>query len=188
MKQEFQVLYKEMLQDIKKNMSLSLPELERVEFCFRITSEYWGLLKKKIAESPFKDEEDEICFFKKTKPRFTGYIQYFIILSEALLFVPQEEQTALIYWEAEMQRFKRFYDKHAEFFLYYEEGGSSLDRQYFLRKNNNMSNVNDAPVYDIDMEFYTSHDGLLRSLRAHGMYHGYVINRLRKLNSYLQIS
>src|SRR5258706_10983810 len=118
MKQEYQLLHQEMLKDIQRCLQLDLPESENVEACFWIASDYWDKLKERIKNGIFNDEGDEIDFFRNVKPQFTSWMEYFMILSEGLLFVPEERLCAITYWEEEMKRFKRYCDKNHEFVSY----------------------------------------------------------------------
>jgi hypothetical protein len=171
-----------MLQDIERCMQLELPERENAESCFWIANNYWDKLKEVMKRKPFRDESEEIEFFRNVKPQFTCYIEYFVILSEALMFIPAERLCAVDYWEDELKRFKRFCDKNYEFVIYYESGKRYHDSIYFLRKNTQGSKfVLSAPVYDVDIAFCTSHDQIVRSYLAYKKFHEYAKQRIEML-------
>src|SRR6185503_20075299 len=107
MKQEYQLLHDDMLADIKRCLQLALSEEERFEACFWLTIEYWEKLKKTIQERGFKSEDEEIDFFKNVKPHFTCHIQYFVLLSGSLLFIPATKESISMYWGEESRRYKR---------------------------------------------------------------------------------
>jgi hypothetical protein len=178
MNEKYQPLYSEMLKDIERCLQLELPEKENAESCFWIANKYWEKLKEVIKNKVFKDESEEIDFFRNVKPQFTCNIEYFILLSEALLFIPEERPLAVSYWEEEMRRFKRFCDKYDEFIKYYESDKHYNDSMYFLRKSGeDLKFVPTAPVYDVDVAYCTSHDQSVRSYLAHKKYYEFARQR-----------
>lgn len=182
MKPIYENLHREMLWDIKRCLKLPHPEMENAERCFWIARKYWEKLKELLKGRPFKDERDEIEFFRNVKPQFTCYIEYFVILSEALLFIPEERQCAITYWEEESNRLKRFCDRHHSFVQYYESGNRHQDNLYFLRKSGeDLKFVPAVPAYDMDIAFCSSHDQLVRSYLAYKKYYEYAIGRVEGL-------
>jgi hypothetical protein len=181
MKEQFLQLHNDMLTEINSCMKSDLPETEKVESCFWIASEYWDLLKKKLAEIRFKNDNEEIDFFRNVKPQFTGYIEYFTILAQAILFLPMQKQELMAYWEYETQRYKRFYDRNEDFIKYYESGLNYMDSNYFLKASNDLNYIPNATIYDVDTAFSTSHDHLIRSLFANKMYYEFALKRLEEL-------
>jgi hypothetical protein len=119
MKPEYEPLYQDMLQDIERCLQLELPEKERIENCFWIAINYWEKLKDAVKCKGFKGEKDEIDFFRNVKPHFTSEIDYYVLLSEGLLFVPKLRESAIEYWADESRRFKRICDNNNEIVSYY---------------------------------------------------------------------
>ncbi len=205
MKQEYQLLHHDMLHDIERCLKLQYPEKENVERCFWIAKKYWERLKGLIQKRGFKDARQEIEFFREVKPQFTFYIEYFVILTEALQFVPAiqpvpsdvSEQAAknawknanlqniTDYWENEGKRFKRFCDKHSEFIQYYENGERYNDSIYFLRENDVAKNLVIPSLYDNDTTYSTSHERLLRSYLANKKYWEYCKGRFVESRAFL---
>lgn len=182
MKSEYQLLHQDMLQDIDRCMQLGLPEIERAESSFWISSNYWENLKEQMQVRTFKDDDEEIDFFRNVKPEFTSWMEYFVILSGALLFVPVEKLDAINYWEEESTKFKRFCNKNNQFISYYENNDQHMDSNYFLRKGaEGRALVLNPPVYDIDTTFCTTHDPLVRAYLAQKKFHGYVHKRIAEL-------
>jgi hypothetical protein len=181
MNEKYQLLYSEMLKDIARCEQLELPDAEWVTACFWIAHNYWERLKKLTNPNGFKNESEEIEFFRNVKPQFTSYIEYFTILSEALVCVPSHSMEAICYWEEEAKRFKRFCERNEEFITYYESGERYKDSLYFLKRNVNTGYVPKAPVYDVEPEYCTSQDHLVRSYLANKKYNEYVQKRLESL-------
>ena len=182
--QKYELLYQDMLTDISHQMQLKLPETKLAESCFWIGVNYWEKLK--VVTHGFRDEATEINFFRNIKPQFTGYIEYFTILSEALLFVPEEKVEFIFYWEEQGRRYKRFYNKHEKFIRYYENGNHYMDDIYFLRSSAGarLEQTPKATIYDMDIKFRTSHDHLLRSYLANKLFYDYVRKKLGLIKNY----
>ncbi|HMU47863.1 MAG TPA: RteC domain-containing protein [Chitinophagaceae bacterium] len=201
MRKEYELLHHEMLQDIERCMQLPHPEKENAENCFWIARNYWEKLRDCIKEKGFKNEFEEIEFFRNIKPKFTSYIEYYVMLSEALQFAPGEikmpeeikshsskeswetavQKNKREFWENEEKRYQRFYDKHAELIAYYESGKVNKDRIYFLRSNNELKNDFKLMLYDNDTEWLTYYEQIIRSWLAHRKFREYVGNRISQL-------
>lgn len=183
MKQEYQLLYQEMLQEIERCIQLNLPEMERVESCFWIAQEYWEKLKSIIKQKDFNSDQEEIDFFREVKPQFTCYMEYFIILAESVKFVPMQINDAIEFWEQELQRVSRFYAKYKPFIDYYETGRKDDDPRYFQRQGNGPNPSQKKFFFDNDPELMTSHDCILRSYLAHKKYSTYIRAKLERLRN-----
>jgi RteC protein len=179
MKTTYHQLYNKMQADIRR---LELPELERIESCFRIATGYWHRLKETIRDHGFAGDDEEIGFFKKVKPLFTSQIEFYMLVYQAMLFQPENDSSELmLYWENEFRRLQKFIESKEEFVRYFKSGSICKDQQYFLRENNDPGNAGFCKVYDQDKEYTTSHDYLVAALQAHEMYHEYVKEKLKYL-------
>ena len=181
MKEQLDHLYREMLIDIERCLNLELLEDERVESAYRVAQRYWEIVKKTITDEFLENESNEIDFFRNIKPRFTSYIEYFLIIYQAVLFLTDHPEDQIGYWEEETNRYKRFCDKHKEFIDYFESRSHYLDSVYFTRKNFNPNTIIAPKPYDTELEFCTSHDSLVASLLANRMYFQFVNKRIAEL-------
>lgn len=152
-----------------------------VENCFWTASDYWGKLKNIVDHSFFECEGKEINFFRNIKPKFTSHIQFYTILAEVLMFVPEDPEDQFEFWNDELKRSKRFFEKHQEFVTYYETKCMHMDSVYFKRVNQDWVPMQQPAFYDADKKFCSSHDHLVRGILAHKMHHEYVRERLREL-------
>ncbi len=169
----YESLHNEMLEEIKETQDTDLPEAERTAVAFWIANRYWDKLKTRFSSSVFTNDEDEIEFFKIVKPQFTGYIQYFTMISEALLFIPDQRENEITYWEEEMKRYDFFCNKHGEFVAYYKSDKYNLDATYFTKVPKDWQPLNQMMTYDSDKKFCSTHDWLVRGMVAHKMYYEY---------------
>ena len=178
MKKEFRIIHNEMLENIQRTMKSGSPESQRADSCCWITVDYWNKLKIVLKKRGFKDDKDEIDFFRNVKPRFTSYIEYMMLLREALYSVPAEINNATDYWTKEIDRFKLFYNNNIDFIVYYGRKDWHYNSIYFLRRNNKSDNSKSAHPYDADPEYCTSHDPIIASYLAHKMYAKYARKKL----------
>jgi len=186
----FEELYKKFLADIEESKLPCRTEKEQVEQCFWTSKKYWDHLKDHIRNNGFESEATEIDFFRNVKPAFTSYIEYYVLLSEALHSVPKSSPTdpkeiVVNYWKHELDRSLRFNEKSKVFIQYYHSDSNDMDDYYFLRRNNNKSTgpLTTAPVYEEDTEFYTNGDPVLRSYLAYKKYNLYVTTELSALQA-----
>jgi hypothetical protein len=179
--EEYKLLHRHLIQDIVRCMQLEIPLEERAESCFWIASNYWDKLKEIMKDKTFKDDSEEVDFFRNVKPHFTCQIEYFAILCEALQFAPKDPKAALDFWEQESKRFCRFCSKNETFVNYYESGEQYGNSIYFLRENKQPNGAIAMVPYDADDDLCTSHDRVLRSYLAHKMYNEYVKGRIKSL-------
>ena len=176
MKESYENLYQNMLRDINQSWQLPQPDSEKSESCFWIAHDHWNRLKTWVRLHGFASEEAEIDFFRNTKPGFTAYIEYFITLSESLMFVPEEPVAERVFWDEERKRYERFVVKNKDFVDYYEKGSTEQDRLFFLRKSYHPESM-PAVHYDTDLDFSTGFDQVLGSYLAFKKYLEYITCR-----------
>ena len=93
MQERFNHLYEGMMSDVLRLLQTELPELKRVESCYRITTKYWTKVKAICSETSFANSGEEIEFFRCVRPQFTSQIEFYLILYEAMLMVPKNIST-----------------------------------------------------------------------------------------------
>lgn len=173
-------LYEEMITSLA-NIKNQGNQATMIESSFWTASNYWEKVKKEIDDSFFECEGKEINFFRNIKPRFTSHIQLYTILAEVQMFVPEEPEVQLEFWNDELNRSKRYFEKHQEFVTYYETKCMHMDSVYFKRVGPDWVPPQQPSFYDSDKKFCSSHDHLVRGILAHKMYHEYVVDRLKEL-------
>lgn len=178
---KWEILYTEMLVDIERCKKMELPETERTESCYRVSVNYWFRVKELFMSRVIYDDMEEIVFFKTVKPQFTSYIEYYLVLNQGLLFIPEEAEERLLYWQEETKRHQRFCDRNADFIRYYEINGTDQDAQYFLQRNNRNVAMPQERIYE-DADCRSSHDHIIRGFLANRMYHEYAAGKIRQLS------
>lgn len=177
----YQLLYNDLLRDLERMQQRCGSEKEAAESCFWIASNYWEQLKKKTGINKFSSDAEEIIFFREVKPFFLRHAEYHIILSEALLFVPEDGAVIRDFWEEESKRLERVRHRNLPFVEYYESGCREQDAKYFLRSGHPGRKI--MPLYDNDPDWCSPDDGTLRTWLAHQLYHGYTQQKLALLET-----
>lgn len=171
----FRPLINEMLVDLIFCWQSKTAELVRVETAIMITRKYCDRLKNEIFIHPFTCDEEELFFFKKIQPHFTGKLCYYTILYEALVSSPLNEINE--FWENELKRYHRFKEKHAAFIDYMDNCCTDKDELYFLRRSNLNAQSLHSKLYGLGADLYTSHDHLASALFAERLYYNYVVSK-----------
>lgn len=171
-----------MLEDIDRCRKAILPEAECVECCYRVAMNYWKELKELFISGTMQMDAEEIEFFKEVKPLFTSHIEYYLILNQVVLFVPNIEQEKKEYWNEEEKRYHRYCKRHENFIAYYESGSTERDSEYFLQRNNRVEMPPQERIYE-DADCRSSHDHIVRGLLAGSMYHDFVLERIKQLST-----
>lgn len=179
LREPYDIIYNYLLETLEQNEAAGWPEPVLVEKNFIACFDCWG--KVKNHKKDFETDEEEIEFFRHIKPAFTKFIEYYRILNEALLFVPDHEDLQWPYWNNELGRYMRFRNRHQHFVQYYEDGLRENDALYFLTKHYKPSTEIQVNVYDTDESYCTMGDPLVCSLGALSIYQDYVSRKLRTM-------
>lgn len=175
-------LHSLMLKDLQYCRQFNSSQHSLTECCFQTAILYWGRIRESLTDFKFENCQEEITFFKTVKPLFTSEIDYYNLIYHSLLFQPdmihfyQQE----IFWKREPLRLERFIEENMDFYSYYKNGGTEMDKLYFLREANQTGNGKAFKDYDNE-QTATSHDPLIATILALERYHAYVQEQLVKL-------
>lgn len=110
------------------------------EFCLHKIEQYFDIcnravlaLNEKVKNKGFKNDKQEILFFRSVKPRFVYLQQYYVLLYNHVMFMPDEPGEQLKYLERNLHKLDRYLEEHQWFYSYFQSGESHLDTKYFLR-------------------------------------------------------
>jgi len=184
MKEPASNLYQMMMADIDLVGKKGLTEVEVIECCFQVANTYWVRLREKLANYVFENNKEEIEFFKTIKPKFTSEIEYYNLLYHTQIFKPEYDPIEIMkFWTREADRLNRFIEDNKLFYEYYKARDCTNDEIYFLRANNDLSNLKESKVYDLDSRAATSHDHLIATILALQRYEKYVRIQSGKLKN-----
>lgn len=139
-------------------------------------------LKKFIHDYTFKDQQEEILFFKEIKPQFIRELIYFTELYYIEANKPIGDRNVLeAYYRQVIQRNRMYFERNQALYVYYLSGKTIYDSLYFLRESD------EEPLHleymlDIDLRFSTIHSFKLSKLQAFENLQHYLNNAISLLD------
>ncbi len=141
-------------------------------------------LKIYISAYEFKNEAEEIKFFKDIKPLlFSKLIYYRKIYNIEIMRPNGSLDTQKNYLNSELDRIKVFFDRNQDIYKYYRTGCSHFDRYYFLRGKPDIQLNLDSFYFERDPIFSTNFDFKIAKILANEMLSIYLNEELRKLEN-----
>ncbi len=175
---KWELLYRQVRSDLARVCTVTEPETDNTAACFRIAFGYWKEVRRIFKERIIYDDREEIEFFREIKPAFTSWMEYYMLINQAYLFAPANEQELTTFWVEEEDRSNRFFARNRAFVEYYDSGEHFNDHVYFFSRNRSPDfSVRDQVYMDEDCR--SSHDSLVRSLLAYRMYDEWLAERKR---------
>lgn len=132
--------------------------------CIKIA---YAELKNFVLNNTFKNEEEEIQFFKEIKPGVLSQLIYFSKLnyidSKRPLGSFEIQQKYLL---NELEKLTSYFNNHLEFYRYYRMKSTFLDDKLFIRGSEDFHLHLDNPMVYTDPDFSTSMDYMVAEIMA----------------------
>lgn len=178
----------ELIEDLYKQLDFLEAEQESVllkaEDGVRITKRALNQLKANIDKKGFKSPNEEILFFKETKPKVFSKLIYYQTLFNIESKRPRSSsKTQIKYFNKHIDRLQNYFYDHLEFYHYYRRGSTFLDEHYFLRGKVDIRLFPDSFSFNIDEKFSTSHDSTVAFILAYDMLIIYLQSEIQKLEN-----
>lgn len=139
-------------------------------------------LKAFVSDYTFRNETDEILFFKVTKPSlFSKLIYYNKVNSIESLRPNGSFDTIRSYLTNELDKLTDFYNQNIEFYKYYRSGSSMFDEYYFLRGKHDIQMSVESFYFERDPNFSTNYDFQAAVLLANDLLEAYLNEELVRL-------
>jgi hypothetical protein len=139
-------------------------------------------LKAFIDGYTFKNQAEEITFFKEIKPQLFSRLVYYNKVYNIEMRMPSETcNDKKIYLDSMLGRIKYFFDMNFDFYHYYRSGNTHLDKYYFQRGKPDIQLILDSFYFERDTKFSTSHDFKVAKILANEMLTVYLNNKLIRL-------
>ena len=140
-------------------------------------------LKIFIAKYSFKDDFEEIRFFKEVKPQLFSQLVYHNNIYNIEMRMPTGSvNDRKRYLERIQDRIKYFFDMNLDFYQYYRSGNTHLDNIYFLRGKPDVQLLLDSFYYERDTDFSTCYDFKVTKILANEMLSVYINSKLSELD------
>ena len=144
--------------------------------------EGFGKLKDIVSEYKFPSLEQEIFFFKETKPKLFSKLIFLQKIYRLELNRPISNHATLkAYLEKEHDQINTFCNKNLEFIQYYRSGKTALDEYYFVRGKRDMELHLESFYFERDPKFSTQFDFKVAKLLANDVIAAYVNCELAKM-------
>lgn len=141
-------------------------------------------LKILFLKEKFKNQDQDIDFFKNIKPKFTSKFIYYNIIYKIETKKPYSgERIVKKYLNNELQKLKTYFDNNLDFYKYYRTGNNYLDFKYFVRGKFDIKLTIDSFFFEVDHNFSTSHDFKVAKILAHDLVQVYLENKLIEINN-----
>lgn len=135
-------------------------------------------LKNFALSREFKDDTEEIQFFKSQKPLVLGRLLYYYKLYQIESNRPPCHELAVSYYQCEIEKLKTVFERSLSFFQYYRSGATYRDNFYFKRGQTEISPETDTYLFEPDAEFSTGYDRLVARLIAVELLLAFLTKRL----------
>jgi len=148
------------------------------------TIKHLKVLKKFVLENQFQNNEDEIQFFKKVKPKFTSKLIYFKKIRKLETGKPLgSKRMQREYLEQELNKLNIYFCENKEFYNYYRLGSDFMDNRFFTRNNDEIEYNLETFYYELDHRFSTTHDFKVATVLANEIFQRYIENKIRNLSN-----
>lgn len=144
--------------------------LSKAENGISISKDALIQIRKLALNRNFRNNEDEIYFFKYIKPNIYSKLIYYVMLFSIESKRPRSSNKAQVkYFNNHIDRLQNYFNDNLEFYHYYRRGATFLDEQYFLRGKADIRLFPDTFAFFTDDEFATSHDSTVATILAYDM-------------------
>ncbi len=181
MSPEYQEYYQQLLAAFHSHEDAKPAEMEMIEACFKSSLDQWRKVCKLVKANGFKDDDEEIRFFREVKPAFAAFIEYYTYRYHALLFTPVNDRVEMTrFWRWEEKKMQRFFDNNREFCRYIREGATHRDAEYFLRASGRppKKSFSGDLIHDLDAELISPKDPLVTIMKAYELYEKFIETKL----------
>lgn len=150
----------------------------------QVLGEAFNRLKMFVFTYTFKNEEEEILFFKDIKPKFCYRLIYYrkiynIEMNRPLAGVDAQKE----YLNKELNSINQYTTKRLDFIRYYRSGSTHLDSLYFSRGKMYTEQYLETFYYELDPVFCTNCDFKVAKILANDMLLAYLMQELELLDN-----
>lgn len=158
--------------------------LEKSIEASHVLADAFNQLKSFIACYEFKNEEEEINFFKEIKPKFCYRLIYYRKLYNIEMNRPAgSKKKQREYLNGELDEINKYNNKRLDFIRYYRSGASHLDSLFFLRRKMDTEQYLETFYYELDPNFSTNYDFKVAKILSNDMLRAYLMQEIERLNT-----
>lgn len=139
-------------------------------------------IKIQILKVGFKNDSEEINFFKNIKPQILGKLIYYNKVFRAETSCPVNNGKMYhTFFSNELEELKQEYNEHisnSDFYRYYRSGRTDRDSEYFTLGKINYHNGLNSFVFEVDPSFSTYYDYKVARIIANGLLYTYLLEKI----------
>lgn len=153
--------------------------LHRIEVVIHLIVECLSEVKGYILKRGFKNNHEEIRFFKYQKPAIVSKLIYYNAIYKIETKKPYGgEKSIKKYLNRELAKLKRYFNNNLDFYKYYRTNSTYLDHKYFVRGKHDIKLSLDTYYFEADHSFSTSHDYKVAKIIANDLIQVYIEDQL----------
>jgi len=177
---------KQFVDELKARMNVQIESismdqadpLARTSHLIAFIESYIGDLKQFVIKYKFKDQKEEIEFFKCIKPGFVSQLLFNQRLFRIQLFEAfNDKESKIKFYQKNLNRIQIFLERNMEFYQYVLSNQDHMDGKYFLRINGSRR------TFDVDDRFSTFFDIKLCKILCNQWIKEYLLKTAQKLHS-----
>ncbi|WP_319268444.1 RteC domain-containing protein [uncultured Draconibacterium sp.] len=150
----------------------------------RVLAESFDKLKQFILSYKFRDEMEEITFFKEIKPKFCYRLIYYRKIYNIEMNRPAGANKQKEYLSEQLNEINKYNIKRLDFIRYYRSGASHLDSLYFLRGKMDTEQYLETFYFELDPNFSTNCDFKVAKILSNDMLSAYLMHEIELLNTH----
>lgn len=174
---------------LKKEVDATIEQIECSEISMitksleasRLLTQAFNQLKSFILSYNFKNEDEEIFFFKETKPRLCSRLIYYRKVYNIEMNRPAGIDKQREYLSEILDSINKYNSKRLDFIRYYRSCSSHLDTLYFLRGKAGTEQYLETFNYEFDPNFSTNCDFKVAKILANDMLSAYLMQDIELL-------
>lgn len=186
MKQFVEKLQEEVEPYLQKNDVQANVKLEKVKSGIFLLEDIFRKLKTFVVEEyEFKNEAEEIMFFKEYKPKFFSNLIFYRKVNNLEMNRPTGgRKVQQEYFRKELEHINDYFNKNKDFYHYYRSGNTFMDETFFLRgRNPEILLYQETFYFERDPLFSTNCDFKVAKILANDMLESYIRKELEKLEN-----
>jgi hypothetical protein len=169
-------------QNIREVEKMECSMLQKSKLIIPLLENSFEELKSFVSNYSFKDNDEEILFFKEIKPQLFSRLMYYNEVYNIEIRMPAGSiECRRGYLEQIQSQIKFYFDMNSEFYGYHRSGSTHLDHIYFLRRKPCIQLPFDSSYFERDCCFSTCYGSKMAQILANEKLLSYLNAKLAKL-------
>lgn len=160
-------------------------KIKRSEESAKIVSKAYEQLKQAVLKRRFKNQSEEIQYFKTLKPKLISKYIYFSEVYNIETKKPQgSDKSKKKFYLNELDKINRYFDANIDFIRYYRSNDCYLDHKYFMRNNLDFRFSTESFAIELDSKQSTNFDFKIAKILANDLLQVYLHDELKYIEFY----